>query len=199
MKFYNSISFTMLVIANIFFFMLLPQQSVAQGTDNWHLEYTTPGIQSATVSIGVGGAYDGMRYLKTTYNGSNKTDSVIWGHGGFNVPFSGVLKIATRSTNSSIESAYSTHRFYHGDTTIYWNGGLQENGSDWIMNTLDQIWSGALTSFDSIDIIEFYGILGSAGAPIIADFDDFTVTNNGVDSTFYDGGEKTCHRRIGLL
>ncbi len=153
----------------------------------WHKTYST--MASDTLYFSDNGAWQGSWFVRTEFNGA-RGDTVIWGKGGFNVPFDGTLKFNVRNNLDSTLGIFNIE-LHHLDTTIYiLGGGFIFPDSVWSPYWLDHTqWTGTISRIDSISIVELYHPFIASVGPFRGDFDNFRVIINGQDVLFYDGGD----------
>jgi hypothetical protein len=166
--------------------------NVLAQNDGWNKEFSSMTFDTLYIDT-TGGAAQGNYFVRTKFLGDDVSDQVIWGKKfSAEIPFQGYLYIEARE---SVCNFYSGTQFavtlFHSDTTIssdlfadICGHGIWTSGS-WIPIN----WSGTLTGFDSIAIIQRYHPLTTVFVEQTTDFDAFHVKLNGEWVMFYDGGE----------
>ena len=181
MKLYNLNIVIAMSIAIVFTVSVYAQQ------DGWNREFSS--MVSDTLYIDTtGGTPQGSYFVRTKFLGTTINDSVVYGKGGFDVPFQGTLILSNRSRVSTFETGTEFEvLLHHHDTTIT-SWVAYSNDGPWCNQPLSS-WSGTLLKFDSLSIVMIYHPLTTVFVEQTTDFDNFRVTIGVVDSMFYDGGE----------
>lgn len=146
-------------------------------------------MNSDTLYLVQGDAQQGNYFVRTKLLGDNVSDQVIWSKGGLgNIPFQGILKVETRSHvfQTGVGTRFQV-LLHHNDTTIS-SAFVNISVGPWYTQSRSS-WSGTLSVFDSLSIVEMYNPLTTVFVEKIIDFDNFRVTLDGQDYLFYDGGE----------
>jgi len=159
----------------------------AQQQDGWNKEFSSMNFDTLYISDSAGAA-QGNYFVRTKFLG-NVSSQVIWGKGGFDIPFNGELLYYIRNNETPEVVPQVKIILCHKDTTIF-SGLANISDSLWHhINYLWQDWSGRISKFDSIAIVEQYHPWSSEFVQQTVDFDAFHSKLNGQWVMFYDGGE----------
>ncbi len=153
----------------------------------WNKEFSS--MNSDTLYIDTtGGAAQGNYFVRTKFLGDNVSDQVVWSKGGFDVPFEGTLKLSMRTSEQIIGMATRLQvLLHHKDTTIF--GLLATFANNQWGQPVWSDWSGTLSAFDSLSIVETYDPDSWVFKQATNDIDNFQVKLDGEWVMFYDGGE----------
>ncbi|MFH1112217.1 MAG: T9SS type A sorting domain-containing protein [Patescibacteria group bacterium] len=162
-------------------------QTASAQTDGWNKEFSSMIYDTLYISDSAGAA-QGNWFVRTNFLGDDVSDQVVWAKGGFDVPFEGTLAYKIRAAvNQGLAAPQVKIVLSHCDTVISSEFVTIGEGA-WGNVTCDS-WSGTLSKFDSIAIVERYHPWTTEFVEQTLDFDNFKVYINGQDSMFYDGGE----------
>jgi len=167
--------------------VIISNASYTQAQDGWNKEFSSMTHDTLCISDSAGAA-QGNYFVRTKFQGNSINNSIIWSKGGFDVPFEGSLSLATRSLvfQMGMDTRFQV-LLYHNDTTISSEFAISSDGP-WYNQPLSS-WSGALSRFDSLSIVEMYHPLTTVFVEQTIDFDAFYVKLGGQWVMFYDGGE----------